>query len=144
MYRTHTTHLSPHLTRSLLKHFSGESYFSIKFSPLELRISKKKKSHGQRSRWPNPIFLVLFKRKNHTTKKKLPIFFVGQPIFFVGPKTVFFKKWFQKKKLPTKANRGQHWLQPSDSKGPLIFVCGCGESSLAKAQNQKHNSVGVC
>ena len=41
---------------SLLKHFSGESYFSIKFSPLELRISKKKKSHGQRSRWPNPIF----------------------------------------------------------------------------------------
>ena len=43
MYRTHTTHLSPHLTRSLLKHFSGESYFSIKFSPLMLRISKKKK-----------------------------------------------------------------------------------------------------
>ena len=71
------TPLCPHLTRSLLKHFSGESYFSIKFSPLELRISKKKKSHGQRSRWPNPIFLVLFKRKNLTTKKKLPIFFVG-------------------------------------------------------------------
>ena len=74
MYRTV---LCPHLTRSLLKHFSGESYFSIKFSPLMLRISKKKKSDGQRSRWPNPIFLVPFKRKNLITKKKLPIFFVG-------------------------------------------------------------------
>ena len=33
--------------------------------------------------------------------------------------------------------------RPGDSKGPLIFVCGSGESPLAKSQNQKYNSVGV-
>ena len=105
MYRTHTTHLSPHLTRSLLNHFSGESYFSIKFSPLMLRISKKKNLMANVLVGQILFFQYLLSEKTLLRKKNCQYFLLASQYFLLAQKRSFFKSGLKKKT----ANESQPW-----------------------------------